>query len=101
MSSFCCEPEKDCRCLCNLNGLFFVLAYFEFKFEFMNSKIKSNKIKKFSQIKIKDLKTAATTGRTTRTIYEDEKLAEEVRKYPCLYGKTDKGYKVRDRLNNG
>ena len=40
-------------------------------------------------------------GRTTRTIYEDEELAEEVRKYPCLYGKTDKGYKVRDRLNNG
>ena len=26
LSSFCCELEKDCRCLCNLNGLFFVLA---------------------------------------------------------------------------
>ena len=40
-------------------------------------------------------------GRITRTIYEDEKLVEEVRKYPCLYGKTGKGYKVRDRLKNG
>ena len=39
-------------------------------------------------------------GRTARTIYEDKKLAQEVRKYPCLYGKTDKVYKVSDWLNN-
>ena len=96
MSSFWCETEKDCRCLCNLNGLFFVLAYFEFKFEFINSNIKSNKIKKISQTKTKNLKTAAKMGRTTRTIYEDEKLPEEVRQYPCLYDKTNKRYKVGD-----
>lgn len=33
-------------------------------------------------------------------IQEDEILAEAVRKYPCLYDKSDKGYKERDRKKN-
>ena len=33
-------------------------------------------------------------------IEEDEALAEKVRKYPCLYDKSDKGYKERDRKVN-
>lgn len=37
-------------------------------------------------------------GRSRRTIYEEEKLAEDVRKYPF---KTDKLYKMRDRLRSG
>lgn len=35
-----------------------------------------------------------------RSLTEDEKLAEEVRKYSCLYDKADKGYKERDRVKN-
>ena len=37
-----------------------------------------------------------------RNIQEDEILAEEVRKYPCLYDKSNSGYKERerDRLKN-
>ena len=35
-----------------------------------------------------------------RNIQEDEILAEEVRKYPCLYDKSDRGYKERDRVKN-
>ena len=31
-----------------------------------------------------------------RNIQEDEILAEEVRKYPCLYDKSDSGYKERE-----
>ena len=31
---------------------------------------------------------------------EDEILAEEMRKYPCLYDKADKGCKERDRKAN-
>ena len=31
-----------------------------------------------------------------RIIQEDEILAEEVRKYPCLYDKSDSGYKERE-----
>ena len=30
-------------------------------------------------------------------VQEDESLATEVAKYPCLYDKRDKGYKERDR----
>ena len=37
-------------------------------------------------------------GRTNSSnLKEDELLAEEVRKYPCLYEKSDKGYKERLR----
>ena len=42
----------------------------------------------------------STMGRTTRDIEEDEVLAVEVRKYPCLYDKSEKGYKERDRVRN-
>jgi len=35
-----------------------------------------------------------------RKIKEDEDLSEEVRKYPCLYDKSDSGYKERDRVRN-
>ena len=42
----------------------------------------------------------STVGRTTRDIEEDEVLAEEVRKYPCLYDKSENGYKERDRVRN-
>ena len=52
------------------------------------------------QIRKKKLETAATVRKTTRTIYEDEKLAKEVRKCSCLYNKTDKGCKERDRIKN-
>ena len=31
---------------------------------------------------------------------EEEILAEEVRKYPCLYDKSNAGYKERDRTKN-
>ena len=34
------------------------------------------------------------------TIYEEETLAEEVTKYPCLYDKTNAGYKEKDRKLN-
>ena len=30
------------------------------------------------------------------SIHEDEELAEEVRKYPCLFDKADNGYKERE-----
>ena len=36
--------------------------------------------------------------RSTRTIKDDERLAEEVRKYTCLYDKADKGYKENERV---
>ena len=35
-----------------------------------------------------------------RNIQEDEILAEEVRKYPWSYDKSDNGYKERDRVKN-
>jgi len=31
---------------------------------------------------------------------KEEKLAFEVKKYPCLFDKTDKGYKERDCIAN-
>lgn len=34
------------------------------------------------------------------SILEEERLAEEVRKYPCLYDKQDAGYKEKDRKKN-
>ena len=33
-------------------------------------------------------------------IQEDERLAVEVAKYPCLFDKSDKGFKERDRKLN-
>lgn len=36
----------------------------------------------------------------TSDIQKDEVLAEEVREYPCLYNKADKGYKEKDRKIN-
>ena len=33
-------------------------------------------------------------------IQDDERLAEELQKYPCLYDKGNKGYKERDREEN-
>ena len=40
-------------------------------------------------------------GKTNKCdLEEDECLAEEVRKYPCLYDKSDPGYKERDRKKN-
>ena len=40
-------------------------------------------------------------GKTNRSdLRDDESLAEEVRKYPCLYAKCDPGYKERDRKRN-
>ena len=35
-----------------------------------------------------------------RNIQEDEILAEEVRKYPCLYDNSHSGCKERDRVKN-
>ncbi len=32
-------------------------------------------------------------------ISADQILSDEVRKYPCLYDKCDRDYKVRDRVN--
>jgi len=34
------------------------------------------------------------------TIEEEEKLAFHVKKYPCLFDKTDKGHKQRDCVGN-
>ena len=31
---------------------------------------------------------------------EDEALAQEVEKYPCIYDKSDLGHKEKDRVNN-
>ena len=31
---------------------------------------------------------------------EEERLAEEIRKFPCLYGKSHKEYKEKDRGKN-
>ena len=40
-------------------------------------------------------------GKTNRSdLREDESLAEEVRKYQCLYDKCDPGYKEWDRKRN-
>ena len=40
-------------------------------------------------------------GKTNKcNIQEDEILANEVQKYPCLYNKADKGYMERDRKAN-
>ena len=33
-------------------------------------------------------------------LQEDDRLAIEVQKYKCLYDKTSKGYKERDRVVN-
>ena len=34
------------------------------------------------------------------TTFEEETLAEEVQKYPCLYNKANAGYKEKDRKIN-
>ena len=34
---------------------------------------------------------------STYNLREDERLAEKVRKHKCMYNKTDKRYKERDR----
>ena len=40
-------------------------------------------------------------GKTNKSnIQEEERLATELSRYPCLYDKTDKGYKERDRKKN-
>ena len=40
-------------------------------------------------------------GKTNKCdIREDESLAYKVQKYPCLYDKSDRGYKERDRKAN-
>ena len=31
---------------------------------------------------------------------EEERLAEEIRKFPCLYDKSNEGYKEKDRKKN-
>ena len=31
---------------------------------------------------------------------EEERLAEEIRKFPCLYDKSNEGYKEKDREKN-
>ena len=33
-------------------------------------------------------------------IQNDEKLAQEVQKYKCLYNKSDSSYKIRNRVAN-
>ena len=33
-------------------------------------------------------------------IQDEERLIEEVQKYPCLYGKRNEGYKEKDRKEN-
>ena len=35
-----------------------------------------------------------------KNIQDDESLAEELQKYPCLYEKENKGYKARERKEN-
>ena len=35
-----------------------------------------------------------------KKIRDDERLAEELQRYPCLYGKGNKGYKERDQEEN-
>ena len=39
-------------------------------------------------------------GKHKRSLQEDEILSEEVHKYPCLFDKTCKGYKEKDRVKN-
>ena len=40
-------------------------------------------------------------GETNKcNIQDEERLAEEVQKYPCLYGKRNEGYKEKDRKEN-
>ena len=34
------------------------------------------------------------------TLLQEENLAEYVKKYPCLFDKTDKGFKEKDVVNN-
>lgn len=36
----------------------------------------------------------------TANIRDDENLANEVQKYPCIYDKTDQGHKEKDRVEN-
>jgi len=38
--------------------------------------------------------------KTTFNLQEDELLSVEVQKYSCLYNKTCKGYKEKDRVIN-
>ena len=48
-----------------------------------------------------EVRETAAMGKTNKcNIEDDEALAEEVRKYPCLYDKSDKGYKEKDRNIN-
>lgn len=39
-------------------------------------------------------------GRNKLDLQEDENLAEEVRKYPCLYNKSSKDYKSKTAVEN-
>ena len=38
--------------------------------------------------------------KTKLTIENEEQLAHEVKKYPCLFDKADKGYKEKDCVSN-
>ena len=38
--------------------------------------------------------------RKSNTLQEEDTLAEEVRKYPCLYDKSEEGYKDRTKNRN-
>ena len=43
----------------------------------------------------------ANMGKTNKSnLHDDEKLSTTVSKYSCLYDKTDKGFKERDKKKN-
>ena len=46
------------------------------------------------------MKTKENGETNTCNIQDEERLAEEVQKYPCLYGKRNEGYKEKDRKEN-
>ena len=56
----------------------------------------------FAQLKLlKHLQNRKKTAKINKcNIKDDERLAEEVQKYPCLNGKDNKGYKERDQKGN-
>ena len=66
------------------------------------SLVKAFTINSYSEVvccvKLRVSKMISERRRSTRTIKDDEHLAEEVRKYTCLYDKTDKGYKEKERV---
>ena len=39
-------------------------------------------------------------GKASQSIEEDQRLSEEVRRHTCLYDRSDKDYKVKDRVEN-